>query len=187
MTGKSFLDILLTRKAGQVNLTRDRVFTERERHTWCHPEGKSFPVRVIRTKQFLYIRNFRPFLYPAGHPYLRREGGTPKGHVDCDGGPTKYYIIDNKSEPEIARFYELAFEKRPEEELYDVKKDPYQMKNLAEDEKYINILKKMREELKNWMETTKDPRAGGETDIWDGKCVHLQPYADVKMPGYTEE
>ena len=187
MTGKSFLDILMSEKSGQIDLTRDKVFTERERHTWCHPEGKSFPVRALRTKEFLYIYNFRPNLYPAGHPYLRRESKTPKGHVDCDEGPTKYYIIDNKNEQEITRFYKLAFDKRPQEELYELEKDPYQMKNLAEDEKYLNILKKMRDKLKRWMEMTKDPRAEGETDIWDSKCVHLQPYADVKMPGYTEE
>jgi uncharacterized sulfatase len=66
MTGRSFLDVLVSGKSGQVDPRRDRVFTERERHTVCRPGEKSYPCRAIRTREFLYIRNLRPELWPAG-------------------------------------------------------------------------------------------------------------------------
>jgi len=186
MTGRSFLDLLQSNKAGRLDPSRDRVFTERERHTWCHPEGRSYPSRALRTDRWLYICNFRPQLYPAGHPALRRPGGNPKGCVDCDEGPSKYYVIDHKDDPRIAPSYARSFDLRPAEELYDIAADPDQLKNLALDAKYATTLAGLRADLEQWMKRTADPRAAGETDRWDAPCKHLQPRADVKMPGYDE-
>ena len=186
MTGRSLMRILESDRAGQVEAGRDRVYTERERHTWCHPEGRSFPVRALRTRDFLFIKNFRPGLFPAGHPFLRRAQGTPKGYVDCDEGPSKYFLIDHKSDPKCARFIELCLDRRPAEELYDLSRDPGQLANVASEAAYAEVLKKMRSELQDWMARTDDPRARGETDIWDGSCWHQQPKADIKMPGYDE-
>jgi len=184
MTGRSLKNILESEKSGRIEAGRDRVHTERERHTWCHPEGKSFPVRALRNDDFLYIKNFRPELFPAGHPFLRREQGTPKGYVDCDEGPSKYFLVDHKDDPKYARWIRLCFDRRPAEELYDLSRDPDQMDNVAAVQTYAAVLKKMRAELFEWMLHTNDPRALGETDIWDGRCWHQQPKADLKMPGY---
>ncbi len=184
MTGRSLMNVLLSSKDGSVDSSRDKVFTERERHTWCHPEGRSFPARALRTKDFLYIRNFRPQLFPAGHPFLRRPNGTPKGHLDCDEGPSKYFIIDHKDDPKYSYYYRIAFERRSAEELYDLRKDSGQLNNVAQDSSYAKTLSKMRTELSKWMLRTNDPRAKGETDVWDGSCWYEQVKADVKMPGY---
>lgn len=186
MTGRSFLNVLLSSGSGRVDSSRDHVFAERERHTWCHPDGQSFPVRSLRTDEFLYIWNIRPYLYPAGHPCLRREGKTPKGHVDCDEGPSKYFLIDHQEDPEYAPFYQRAFGLRPEEELYAVEADPHQLRNLAADPAHATTLAQMRDRVRAWMKETGDPRADGETDIWDAPCEHLQPHADVKLPCYEE-
>ncbi|MHC4413501.1 MAG: sulfatase family protein, partial [Planctomycetota bacterium] len=68
MAGKSFLDILLSERCGQIDPTRDHVVFGRERH---HPKafktgGQSFPCRAIRTKDYLYIRNYKPGRSCAG-------------------------------------------------------------------------------------------------------------------------
>ena len=42
-------------------------------------------------------------------------------------------------------------------ELYDIKKDKLEKKNLAQNEKYKNIRKKLLKKMSNWMKSTKDP------------------------------
>lgn len=46
---------------------------------------------------------------------------------------------------------------RPEFELYDLENDPYEVKNLANDPKYANILSQLKMKLKAFQERTKDP------------------------------
>ena len=46
----------------------------------------AYPVRCIRTEQYLYVRNFKPDLWPAGNP----ETGYP----NVDGSPTKTLILE---------------------------------------------------------------------------------------------
>ncbi|MBI4892131.1 MAG: sulfatase [Acidobacteria bacterium] len=186
MTGRSFLNVLTAAGSGRIDARRDHVYTERERHTWCHPDGQSFPVRALRTDDHLLIWNMRPFLYPAGHPCLRREKGTPQGHVDCDEGPSKYFLVERAQHPEYAAFYRRAFGLRPEWELYDVRSDPDQLHNLASNPRHAAHLGKLQSRLRGWMKQTADPRAEGETGRWDGECHHSQPRADVQMPGYEE-
>jgi len=164
MTGKSFLDVLLGGKSGRVDPTRDKVFVERERHTVCRPDNQSYPVRMIRTHEFMYIRNLRPNLWPAGDPKLRGAAGY---FSDIDGSPSKKEIVERRDEPEIAPFFRLACARRPAEELFDLSKDPQQVDNVAGRPEYAEIQKRLRAELDKWMQETADPRAKGETDFWD--------------------
>lgn len=50
----------------------------------------------------------------------------------------------------------LYFEPRPEEELYDVVNDPHEMNNLAYDQEYEPVLRRMRHGLQEFMETHND-------------------------------
>ena len=45
---------------------------------------------------------------------------------------------------------------RPAEELYDLKLDPHEIKNLAADERYSPLLDAMRSALADWESRTKD-------------------------------
>ena len=81
--------------------------------------------------------------------------------------PTKNYMIDRKDDPDMNPYFKRAFDKRPEYELFNVKKDPYQFVNLANDKAYAKILKKMKQKMDRWMKETEDPRAISDTDIWD--------------------
>ena len=42
-------------------------------------------------------------------------------------------------------------------ELYDIKKDKLEKKNLAKNEKYKNIRQELLKKLSDWMKSTKDP------------------------------
>ena len=65
---------------------RDKVFVERERHANVRKGDLSYPVRAVRTDEWLYIRNFRPDRWPAGDPEMYFSVG-PYG--DIDGGPVE--------------------------------------------------------------------------------------------------
>jgi arylsulfatase A-like enzyme len=160
MTGRSFLDLLTGASATE----RDRVFLERERHANVRQGDQGYPCRAIRTREFLYIRNFHPERWPAGDPQMWKAVG-PFG--DIDGGPTKDVIVNSRGDAQLGKFFELACGKRPAEELYDARKDPYELTNLANRAEYAETKKKLRMELDDWMRETKDPRAAGEDARWD--------------------
>ncbi|MBN2291783.1 MAG: sulfatase [Pirellulales bacterium] len=170
MTGRSLLKILLSDKSGMVDTTRDEVFTERERHTLCNEGNRSYPVRAIRTRDFLYIRNLRPQLWPAGNPNVNRVV-RPDPYGDIDDGISKREIITRRDDPEIANYYKLACARRPAEELYDLRHDVDQQNNVADKPEYAATKTKLRKRLDRWMRETGDPRAKGETDFWD-KCPY---------------
>jgi uncharacterized sulfatase len=161
MTGRSFLDLLTT---GKSTVVRDQVFLERERHANVRKGDLGYPCRAIRTREYLYIRNFHPERWPAGdHEYWKAVG--PFG--DIDGGPTKEVLLKGRDDPKIGKLFQLACGKRPAEELYDVGKDPYQLTNVADQREYAAAKKQLRGELDRWMRATADPRAKGDDDRWD--------------------
>lgn len=164
MTGRSFLNILLSGKSGRVDPKRGKVFTARERHTVCRKNDLGYPMRAIRTHDFLYIRNYEPDRWPAGSPRMKSAHGWLFG--DIDQSPTYDYMLQNKQNPDVASLFKLGYLKRPPEELYDVKKDPYQINNLADNTRYFRIKTKLREQLEKYLKETRDPRAEGKSP-WD--------------------
>jgi uncharacterized sulfatase len=175
MTGRSFLDVLLSGKSGRVDPRRDRVVTERELHVPCRADGKSYPVRALRTYEYLYIRNLRPDLQPAGDE--EHTDNVMGAFGDVDNSPSKSEILARRSEPAMTPYFQAAFGKRPAEELYEVARDPGQMHNLAGKPQYAAVLARLRGDLDRWMTETQDPRAKGETDLWD-----LHRRVDQKTP-----
>jgi len=153
MTARSFLGVLTSDKSGRVDPARDRVVVGRERHHGgARPGCLGYPMRAMRTRDYLYIRNFIPDRWPAG---------DPPGYADCDGGPTKRYMIEHRDDPKVAPLYDLSFGKRPGEELYDCRTDPHQMKNLAADAAHADAKKKIAADLEKYLIDTKDPRIIG--------------------------
>ena len=168
MTGASLFALMESRPVSG----RDRVFVERERHANVRRGDLSYPVRAVRTRDFLYIRNLRPDRWPAGDPEHYFAVG-PFG--DIDGGPTKSLLLDRRTDPAMAPFFNLATAKRPAEELYDVRTDPWQIANVANDPRYATIRKELRGSLDQWMRETGDPRATSEADPWDRYPYYGQP------------
>jgi arylsulfatase A-like enzyme len=125
-TGQSFFDILQGRHGAS---PRDAVFLERERHANVRRGDLSYPIRGIRTRHYLYLRNLRPDRWPAGDPQRHWAVGD---FGDVDNSTTKAYILEHRGQPEVERFYELSFAHRPAEELYDLTTDPDQLVNVAD-------------------------------------------------------
>jgi N-sulfoglucosamine sulfohydrolase len=179
MTARSLMDVLLSDKSGQVDPARDHVLTMMERHA---PNGRAdgeqnnvgYPMRSILTKEFHYIRNFRPGRWPAGDPPARAmpkfdalTSNTFAGFCDVDAGPSKAWIMLHHDEPAVKPFYERAFGKRPARELYDLRKDPYELKNVAENADYANTAKDLDARLMGELKATGDPRATSGGDEFD--------------------
>ncbi len=165
-TGTSLIEILRGSGNG-----RDHVLIGKERHVPCQeaPESGGTPMRAIRTRDYLYIRNFEPDRWPAGTPDY--ENATIEGswYGDVDNGPTKTYMIANRGrDPEHRKLFEIAFGKRPAEELYDVRNDPGQLENVAAEPAYANAKNKLSEALDAALAASRDPRVAGEGDRFDG-------------------
>ena len=176
MTGRSFLGLLT---GGERPSGRDRVFLERERHANVRKGDLSYPVRAVRTKEFLYVRNLRPERWPGGDPEYYKAVGA---FGDCDGSPTKDLILKMRNDSNTARFFELAFAKRPAEELYDLSTDPHQLVNVAAQPEFGPAKRRLRESLDRWTKETADPRATQDDDRWD-----TYPYfgAEARQPAQT--
>ena len=162
MTAISLMDVF----ANKPKVDRTNAYIAMERHDGCRKGGKGFPCRAIRTKDFLYIKNHEPDRWPAGNPdreFCARY--IPFGEVDSS--PTKTLIMDNKDKSDFKCFFDLAFAKRPAEELYSLKSDPGQLVNLARNPEFADVQKKMRSQLQKHLIKTKDPRALGLDAPWD--------------------
>ena len=48
-----------------------------------------------------------------------------------DPSPTKAYMIHHREDLDVEPLYDLAFGKRPREELYDLRTDPHYMRTLG--------------------------------------------------------
>jgi uncharacterized sulfatase len=168
-TGKSLLPLLKSTKSGKIDPKRDHIVTALERHTMCRPDGATYPMRALRTSDFLYIRNFEPDRWPTGGPDFVSSNRTT--HGDVDAAPTKDFFLDPVNQAKYPDLYALGFGKRPAEELYDVRSDPYQVKNLAGSPAAVTTLSRYRDRLANILRGDGDPRMDGK-DPWQGYVYH---------------
>lgn len=157
--GRSFTDILKTRKNGIVDKTRDHILLGKERHDVGRPDDQGYPVRGILKDGFLLLKNYKPGRYPAGNPET--------GYLNCDGGPTKSMILSIRRTGDNAVYWNLSFGLRGEDELYDLGKDPDCMFNLAADAGYNTVRLRLYEQLYDELLAQKDPRMLGNGDVFD--------------------
>ena len=186
--GKSLVPLFKSEQSGLVDASRDWVVTGRERHVSAAREGNlPYPMRGLRTPEFLYIRNFMPDRWPMGAPYsaaestpdLRNVGNdTHAAFPDMDASPTKTWLIAHQHEAQWKWHFDLAFAKRPGEELYDLKNDPDQVKNLAADPAYLAQKRTLSERLMKLLTEANDPRVTG-----DGSTFDKPPFSDPEQVG----
>ncbi len=134
--------------------------------------GLPYPTRALRTADFLYVVNFKPDRWPEGMPpaggadsepsFEALANNTRVAFADIDSSPTKAWLFQNRNDPELKSFVDFAWGKRPAEELYDLKKDPDQMTNLALDSEYAKTRETLRKRLLTELETNHDPRLDGD-------------------------
>jgi uncharacterized sulfatase len=152
MTGKSFLDLLLAEESGRLDPTRKFVLTGQEKGGHQRDDHLGYPMRSIRTHEYLYIRNFRPNRWPRGN--------AP--------APEKEASLDRWSL------------RRPPEELYRVDEDPFCLTNLAGEEAHANALAKLRNMLEKNLREQSDPRVLGYGDILESFPRHMTFKTELK-------
>ncbi|MBM7569180.1 sulfatase family protein [Paenibacillus sacheonensis] len=158
MAGAGLRGILESAGSGKVDPARRRVYMGKERHDVGTEGDVGYPVRCIRTDRYLYVRNFKPELWPAGNPET--------GFTNVDSSPTKSLILEQHARGEDY-YYALSFGKRPAEELYDIRRDPDCLCNLADDVSFAELKEALWRELADELARTGDPRMRGQGDVFD--------------------
>jgi len=152
--GFSFVPILNNNYAE----TRDYIAGE---HNWHDYQAHE---RVIRNKKYLYLRNAFPELN-ASPPADGVRSITYQEMIDMY---KKGKLNENQQDCFIAP--------RPEEELYDVVNDPYQLNNLAGNSDYKDELNSMRNLMNKWItefqDTIPENPISDIYDRWTGKRLN---------------
>jgi arylsulfatase A-like enzyme len=183
MTGRSLWNVLQSDRQGLVDPARTWVVAGRERHVEiARPDFTPYPQRALRTLDHILIVNFKPERWPLGNPYRLDGKDEPTFDEvakttfvtlpDDDAGPTKAWFVGARKSPEWSAQFEKFYGRRPMFELYDLRKDPDEMNNVAEDPAYATVRKEMTERLFTILRETGDPRM-----VEDGKYFETPPLA----------
>ncbi|MCF8224415.1 MAG: sulfatase [Bacteroidales bacterium] len=185
MRGKSFLQILKSKKQGIVDNSKNYVFAGRERHSSSRHLNWGYPMRIMRSRDYLFIWNMKPDRWPAGAPqridpenpglllpmYGLDENGKHHSEwafTDVDAAPSKSFLVEYMDDPGIRPFFDLSYLKRPEFEMYYVPEDPGCVNNLYGDPAHREMQVVLKKRLIKELADSKDPRiAGPDKEIFD--------------------
>lgn len=137
--GRSFAGVL----RGGTQEHRDRIFTTHS------ADGRMniYPTRSVRTTEWKYIRNLHPEFYYSTHVDLVRGGNSPSYFASWE----EKAKTDPAAAAVVKRYHE-----RPAEELYDLKADPFELRNLAGERDQAARLASLRGEVDAWMKDQGD-------------------------------
>jgi N-sulfoglucosamine sulfohydrolase len=112
-------------------------------HTF-HEITMFYPMRVVRNRQFKLIWNIAA---PLPYPFASDLWAAPAWQDRFRQGPDTLYGKRTVHD----YIHRAAFE------LYDLKTDPHETKNLAGDPNYAKLLAEMKTQLKDFQQRTDDP------------------------------
>ncbi len=193
ITGQNIEETLLSEQNGLTEHSKDFVFSSRERHSSSRWNNLGYPIRSMRTHDYLLVRNFKAERWPAGAPQMLKEDGSPdtmhgrihpqKGmydfsYTDIDPCPTKDVLIEKRDNPAISPYFEMAVGKRAEYELFNIKKDPYCINDLAQKEEYKEKLTELVTQMDDYLQATGDPRYTSNPDIFESykRYSHIRSF-----------
>ncbi len=165
MQGRAFL--------GKAKTKRDHIFAARDR---C--DLISDRIRCVRTKRFKYIRNFHPDRDYTNFGYYKEFYYPTLALMK---------VLDKKGRLTPAQKAVIA-PKRPPEELYDLRNDPFEINNLAADANFAGPLNNLRTKLDQWLKQTNDqgnfPEPQQEIDSWrkPRKEKYAKKWAERGLP-----
>ncbi len=157
--GRSLTDIFRSNQSGRVIAARDHVLIGMERHDIGRPGDVGYPIRGIIADEVAYLRNFEPSRWPACNPET--------GYLNCDGGATKTVILDLHRQRADNPHWALCFGKRPAEELYELRRDPDCVQNLAASPEMASKKAGLQERLFARLREQGDPRMSGQGHVFD--------------------
>lgn len=156
----------------QTGKERDAVYGTRDRVDESYDM-----IRSVRTKDFLYIRNYYPNEpFNIWVPFLN-NGPIMKEMMRLD---TEGKLNENQKK--------WMSDTRPAEELYYIKNDPFQLNNQVNNPKYKKILNSLRDDHIRWTHETGDMGHLNEPEMveqmWPGlkQPVTDAPYFIVNAP-----
>jgi arylsulfatase A-like enzyme len=156
MEGKSLMPLLT---GTQKEKFRDYMVIGKERTDLGRPDDQGYPIRGIVSNEFLYLRNYHPERWPAGNPET--------GYMDCDGSPTKSFILNDRRMKGKSGYWDWCFGKFPGEELYRISDNQECLTNLAERPEYAATKNKLIRQMNRKLKKDGDPRMFGQGDIFD--------------------
>ena len=136
LPGKSLLPLLQNEQTAW----RKYLFTEYH----LHSAHNFFPQRTVRNARYKLIRNLQPDQVNPGYDFTLNRF--------FDDLPA---AIDAAPEPVRSAYYRAK--KPPRYELYDLDADPFEFRNLADDDDHRQVLTDLQEQLTNWRKRTDDP------------------------------
>jgi arylsulfatase A-like enzyme/sugar lactone lactonase YvrE len=169
MTARSLLPQLTARTGGTLDPARDGVIIGRERHVAAARDGHlPYPVRALRTRDWLLVRNFAPDRFPMGSAptgppdpdAVARE--TYAVYSDMDASPTKAWLVARAGDPRWQALHDRAFARRPAVELYDLRSDPWQVTNVAGRPEHAAVEAALGKRLLDTLAAAGDPRVAPE-------------------------
>ena len=107
------------------------------------PEGPAYPIRSISDGRYRLIWNLTP------------EETYVEKHIE----KAEWYLSWKAQDTDQAHKIMNRYKNRPEFELYDIKKDPFEMNNLADVKKYSKKKAELTMELQKWMKQQNDTGA----------------------------
>ncbi|HET8737435.1 MAG TPA: sulfatase/phosphatase domain-containing protein, partial [Pricia sp.] len=137
LPGRSLLPLL----KGEETVWRKFLFTEYHVHSNHNP----YPQRTVRNEKYKMIYN------PLSGTENPGYGFTLKKTVKI----SEEMLLKNADAG--VRMAYRRMKNPPEYELYDLISDPFEMKNISEDENYAGILQRLKEALRSWQIRTDDP------------------------------
>ena len=147
--GTSFLPVLL----GKTSTHRKFVYGMHNNI----PEGPAYPIRTVSDGQYRYIRNLTP-----DEIYIEKHLMGWAGNGELNNPYWATWISNAWNNPNT---YNLVkrYMHRSAEQLYNTAKDPYELKNLADDPAFSDIKNRLSTELDHWMKEQGDPGAAQDT------------------------
>ncbi|WP_257666477.1 sulfatase family protein [Parapedobacter tibetensis] len=127
---------------------REYVFAE---HNWHDYEALE---RMVRTDDFLYILNLRPWL-------------PNQGPADAVNSPSFAELKQARDAGRLsAAQADIFATPRPREELFDCRSDPEQLVNVASLPRYVDELERLRTTMERWRAETADSTPDQLTPDW---------------------
>ena len=159
MIGKSLVSIFNSPKSGQLEASRNFQLVGQERHDYGRPHDVGYPIRGLHKNGMLYLKNYENDRWPACNPET--------GYLNCDGGATKTLILNNRRNGVDKTYWQMSFGKRPTEELFNLKKDPDCVNNLADLPEYQAPKKAMEKEMEAKLLAQGDLRMQGYGHLYE--------------------